>query len=148
MATDSSASDADEDRSVRRHRYRRLLALIHANCGDPQHVMITAQGPWTIVKHSNISVREAQSSLRAARENDHVVRCRDGSGKWRYALTGDAVDELPNRESLPYGPDDVDAFRDIIETEAAAQDPDQDVIGWCNTRLQEIDEQQDGDDDV
>lgn len=136
--TPSDDGPTSESHADRRDRYRSILGAIHHNTGDPQYPVVTASALWTIVRHSNLSVRKATSSLKASRDNDHVIRWKNGDGKPCYGLTESAYDEIPHCDAHGFGPEDVDALREMIEVEASRPEPDQDLIGWCNTRLAEI----------
>jgi len=142
---DTAESESHADR---RERFRSVLSMIHHNTGDPQKPVVTAPGLWTSLDHSNLDKGRAIKSLQAAREHDHVFRWRDADGKWCYGLNSSAYDqELRHYDEHGFGPEDKDALRDMIETELSRPDHDEDLVIWCNTRLQEIRDQEDENDE-
>ncbi|MFA1612029.1 hypothetical protein [Halobellus rubicundus] len=123
----------------KRH-YRRVLGVIHKNTGHGRRPMYASHALWTKLGEFALSRSEARSALKAARENDAVIRWKDGEGQLRYGLTPDGVDELPDATMPIYTPEDVDALQAVIEREASRpeHDQNQDVIGWANQHLQAI----------
>lgn len=121
--------------------YHTLLSTIAHQTGDPQPVLVDATALWTTaVAHGSLAHTDAAAAMQAAREVDHVLRWRDGNGDLRYGLTGDGVAVTPHVKTPLYDAADADALQAVIETEASREDPDQDVIGWCNRRLAAIEE--------
>ena len=81
-------SDADEtSRKERRDRYRQLLSTIAHNTTERQSPGIRpATVRLHLVCHGRWSVDGVESSIRAARENDDLVRWRDQEGNVRLTL--------------------------------------------------------------
>lgn len=131
-------------RDVRKRRYRRVLRTILLNTGDPNRPMIGAHTLWTHVRNGDLDHRAAKNALRAAREQDAVIRWQDEDGQYRYAVDDAGLDELPNHEPPMFGPADETALRYVLDVETSRPEPDKQVIGWVNRRLAAL---EDGDDD-
>jgi len=119
----------------RRWRYQKLLRVIAYQTGDPQPVMCNARTLWTtLVANGSLDHHEAKSALRAAQENDHVVRWEAGDAVW-YGVTTEGIEATEELSRPLYGLSDESNLRDILSAEVESEEPNKRVVGWCNSRL-------------
>lgn len=123
----------------RRWRYRKLLRTIAYQTGHPQPVMCSARTLWTtLVANGSVDHHDAKSALRAARENDHVVRRETDDDVW-YGVTTDGIDAVEELSRPLFEPADESKVREILTAEVGSDEPNKRLIGWCNSRLEEMD---------
>lgn len=120
--------------------YARLLQTVAYQTGDPQHVLVSGRGLWTVISHGSLRMADAITAMQAAIENDHVLRWRGGAGRHRYGLTTAGIEATPHVDAPLFGPADVPTLREVLDTEASRDDPSQAVIAWANRRLAAIEE--------
>lgn len=118
------SSEQRESRADRRKRYEQVLDAIEHNTGGADH----PQPPGirkpnlmvVLVLHGSLTVSEAESALKAARENEDVVRYEGRAGRWRYIRATE------------------DAFRDLIGAENQRENPRTELIEWAVDRIAEV----------
>jgi len=129
----SPGQDEPDDDYDSKERYERVIGIVEHNTGYPQYPMVRRSSAATIARHANMAAEGFKRAVKAARENNDLIQWRDASGVRRLGLTDpDHLDE-----------DDVANLEEIIDDEVTRRHVDQDVIGWCNTQLQEIREDSD-----
>lgn len=112
------------------------MNIIAMNTGHPQKPLATARGLWTTaVSHGSLSHEDASKAVRAAVENDDVVKWVDGEGTVRYALT-DSGQDRAELETSVYGREDVEALRECVSVEASRESPNQEFIAWANGQIE------------
>lgn len=120
----------------RRSRYQTLLCTIAYQTGDPQPVLCSARSLWTtLVAHGQLDCQDAQTAMRAARENGDVIRWEDSDGCVRYGVTESGIEAVDELDAPLYSKSDEPKLREILTTEVEKDEPNKSVIGWCNSRL-------------
>jgi len=126
----SNTTDPDESTlDDRREEYERVLSTIRHNTGHPMAPLVARPAlGLVLVAHGSLTSDTVRARLRAAREQGDVIVWGHPDGTPRYGLADaahlDAADEP--------------ALTRIIETEVAADQPDKQLIGWCNTHLDAV----------
>jgi len=116
---------------------RKICNAIRENVGEPQPPLVSAGALWTVVcANGPVPIGRATENMDDAIEAGDVFRWTDGDGTIRYGLTDQGLDSVT--AGSPYGPEDVPAINQCIETEASRENPDAEFIGWCNRRLAEV----------
>lgn len=129
----------EEQQERARWSYGRMMNIIAMNTGHPQEPLAAARGLWTTaVSHGPLSQEDASKAVRAAVENDDVIKWVDGEGKVRYGLT-DSGQDRAELETSVYGEKDVEALRECISVEASRESPNQEFIAWANAQIAECD---------
>lgn len=144
---DDSKEVGDDERSVGIDTYKQFLSTIRSKIGGtlPPMAADTSVGV-TFCSHTGYSPKTKKDALKVASEQkDHIVTWVDDEGRKWIGLKLSAYDLLPG--SFPYTPDDVDALKQIIETEVSQDRSDKTIIGWANRQISEIEAQMPVDED-
>jgi hypothetical protein len=136
-------SDAALEPEGSQRAYQQLLGILRAQTGHGQDVLCTAHRLWRTVGHHSLEASDAETALRAARENDAVLRWRDRQETVRYGLTVAGVAEAPGVELPIYNAADVEGLQRVLEVETDRSEPDRRVVAWANQHLQSIREARD-----
>jgi hypothetical protein len=121
-----------------RHASERFLGTIHKNVGDPQPVLLRAHVLHQELSQSGVDLRHAHTARDAALEHGLAFRWQDDEGQVRYGLTLDGVDAVPEAEMPIYGPDDIAALQDVVGSENARPEPDQDVLTTIAAHIRSV----------
>lgn len=107
-----------DQRQQHRQEYEHVLRMIEYNTGGPQPAMMDFRSLMTIVRHSTLEGEDALDRLQIAQDRGEIITYQTDC--LRVALA--------TEESL----------RAIIEEQAASEHPDEELIGECNKRRQEL----------
>jgi hypothetical protein len=118
-----TAESEGETKQDRRDRYQSLLSAVEKNCGGPQPVGMSRAALVTNRKHAGLSLGTINKTLRAALENNDLIR---------FSLPGSAVRR--------YAPADTGHIRDALEALADTDAPDKEQIGTLNATLANVDD--------
>lgn len=143
MAADAHdrRDEAETSREDRRERYRSVLRTVRHNAGHPQPPMPRRSSiATTAVAHGLLSSDEFETARDAALANGDLLTWTDGDNVERLALTASGFDEIGVAPDRVFGVDDEPALRQIVATETSRVPPDKEIVGWANSRLLEIEE--------
>lgn len=140
-----------DEQSVGRDGYIRFLRVIRAQTGGPsQHPMADVTGISTTLNQTNVDINTS-NALTVGQRKDHVVRWVD-DGSWtnegagqrtRLALTVEGFQTEHVVGSYPYGKQDAETIRRILEIEADREEPAKEVISWANQHLTMLNDRHD-----
>jgi len=86
------ASSDSSARQERKERYERALRTVAENTTDAQRPGVSASSLWiTLTDSVGMSATEAQLAVRAAHEQDDLLRWEDRDGVVRYTRTTNAA---------------------------------------------------------
>jgi len=112
------SSDAKADR---KRTYRHVVETVKHQTSPQQPPGLTAGGLWThCVDLSNMDHKAVDKAQRAAIENGDLVQWEDEEGVRRLS------------------PADPETLRRVVRRVADWDEPDNDLIGRLNTRIQEL----------
>lgn len=117
-------------------RLTKYLAVVRANSGDPQPPMARRTSVMQTYASGKIGLKEAVNIHDDAVEDDYIVTWVDPDGQEWIGLTKDGFRQLPDQRL--YTKADIDALREICETEANRETPIQAIIQWANQWLSHI----------
>jgi len=145
--TESTGKNGEDEKSVGDKTYRKFLETIRANVGGVQPPM-AAKSSISIIfcGYNGHTPKTMRNAIIVGRDQrDDIIEWVDETGEARIGLQLSAYDEIAGR--FPFDKDDVDAIQEIIQTETSREQLDQDVVGWANTQIMEIESRCDEDGD-